>query len=292
MRRFLPLLLLLAVVASAVVAAPARATWPFPNFSDNIEVTATPALPTQEQAVTIQIRSLNSTVFIKGATVYLRIVSPDGLGQGPYPYPMAQGVDPLHYSFTVPAYPNGTAVSYYIVAWDFDNDVITSTTYTYTVQGTPVLGWRHAGFEQNVLVAVDPPIPEPRDPVTVSIRSREPNVAIYGANLYLKYVYQTEPPQAGGFTMSHVNSTDLAATIPGFPPGTSVVFWVVAWDKNVATITSPFYYYNLTVDIYTRHETTPFPQIEAYVGASLGLALLVPVSLYYWDVRRTRKGAR
>ncbi len=292
MRALLPLLLLAAVLAASLAAGPARANWPLPNFSDNIEVTASPTPPTQEQAVTIQIRSVNSTVFIKGATVYLRIVSPDGVGQGPYPYPMAQGADPLHYSFTVPAYPNGTKVSFYIVAWDFDNDVITSTVYEYTVQGTPTLGWRHATFEENVLVLVDPPVPQPREAVTVAIRSREPNVGIYGANLYVKYVYQAEPPQAGGYAMGYVNSTDLAATIPGFPPGTSVVFWVVAWDKNVATITSPFYFYNLTVDKYTRHEAAPFPQAGAYAGTSIGLALLVPVALYYWDARRKRRGIR
>jgi len=293
MRSVASILLLLAVLAAAVGAAiPARAMWPYPDFADNIVVTVTPAMPTQDQAVTILIRSLNSTVFIKGANVYLSVTSPENVTQGPYPYPMVQGGDALRYSYTVPKYPNGTRVSFYIVAWDYDNDLITSTTYDYRVQGTPTLGWRHEAFEDNVEVTMAPPIPQPHDEVTVSIWSREPLVAIRGAYLYMKYIFGAEPPQAGGFVMEYVNATHLAATIPGFPPGTTVVCWIVAWDTNVDTITSPFYSYNLSVDKYTRHENNPFPQTDSYIGYSLGLALLVPVALYFADARRKRRGVR
>ncbi len=292
MRATSSVLVLLAVLAAALAAGPARAAWPSPVFSDNIEVTVTPAAPTQDQTVTILIRSVNSTVFIKGATVYLTVTSPGNVSQGPFPYPMVQGGDPLRYSFTVRAYPNGTRVSFYFVAWDYDNDVITSTTYEYRVLGTPTLGWRHPTFGENIAVDLTPPIPQPHDAVTVSIRSREPGVAILGANLYLKYIVGTAAPQAGGFVMDRVNATDLAATIPGFPPGTAVVFWILAWDKDVTTLTSPLQYYNLSVDKYTRHETSPFPQVDTIVGYSVGLALLVPVALYFGDLRRRRRGVR
>ena len=294
MRSVAAFLLLFAVLVVAICASsqPVRAAWPYPDFKDNIEVTVTPAMPTQDQPVTILIRSLNSTVFIKGANAYISVTSPENVTQGPYPYPMFQGADALRCSYTISKYPNGTKVSFYIVAWDYDNDLITSTTYDYLVQGTPTLGWRHEAFEDNVEVTMAPPIPQPHDEVTVSIWSREPSVAIRGANLYMKYLYQAEPPKAGGFVMEYVNATHLAATIPGFPPGTTVVFWIVAWDKNVDTITSPFYSYNLSVDKYTRHENNPFPQVDTYVGYSLGLALLVPVALYFADARRKRRGVR
>ncbi|HTD81469.1 MAG TPA: hypothetical protein VK723_04895, partial [Thermoplasmata archaeon] len=107
--------------------------------------------------------------------------------------------------------------------------------------------------------------------------------------LYIKYIYQSDPPRAGGFVMGYVNSTHLAATVPGFPPGTQVVFWIIAWDQDVDTITSPFYGYNLSVDKYTRHENLPFPPVETYVGIGIGLGVLVPVAVYFADLRRKRR---
>jgi len=89
--------------------------------------------------------------------------------------------------------------------------------------------------------------------------------------------------------MGYVNSTHLAATVPGFPPGTQVVFWIIAWDQDVDTITSPFYGYNLSVDKYTRHENLPFPPVETYVGIGIGLGVLVPVAVYFADLRRKRR---
>ena len=91
--------------------------------------------------------------------------------------------------------------------------------------------------------------------------------------------------------MQYVNTTHLAATIPGFPPGTQVVFWIIAWDKDVNTITSPFYGYNLSVDKYTRHENLPFPPVETVVGSAIGLAVLLPVAVYFADARRKRRSA-
>ena len=112
------------------------------------------------------------------------------------------------------------------------------------------------------------------------------------ADLLIRYVYQSDPPKAGGFIMGYVNLTDLAATIPGYPPGTQVIFWIVAWDKDVSTISSPYYSYNLSVDKYTRHENVPFPPVETLVGTSIGLAILVPVSVYFVEARRKRRSLR
>jgi len=58
----------------------------------------------------------------------------------------------------------------------------------------------------------------------------------------------------------------------------------------VETRSSPFYEYNLSVDKYTRHENIEFPQVETVAGISVGLALLVPVAVYYADLRRRRRG--
>src|SRR6266511_1209073 len=223
-----------ALLAAAFLVAPipGRAMWPSPVFEDNLAVEWSPLRPTDADRVTIVIRTLPLDTFIKGATVYLTITSPENVTDGPFPVPMVICNPPTQATFGVRAYPNGTAVEFYIVAWDFDNDVVTSRAYRYRVEGAPELGWQHPGFEDNVFVTMFPPLPQPHDEVTVSIRSREADVRIGGANLYLRYIYQTDPPKAGGYVMQYVNATDLAATLQGYPPGTQVVFWIIAWDKD------------------------------------------------------------
>ncbi len=284
-------LVLLGVMISAV-SPPSRAVWPSPVFEDNLAVQASPVRPTDQDRVTIVIRTIPANTFIKGATIYVTITDPDNVTQGPFPNPMVPGSPPTQATFGIRSYPNGTDVSYYIVAWDFENDVVTSHSYAYRVEGAPSFGWRHPGFDENVEVILYPPLPQPHDEVTVSIRSREANVRIAGANLLIRYVYQADPPKAGGFVMAYVNATDLAATIPGFPPGTQVIYWVTAWDKDVETITSALFSYNLSVDKYTRHENVPFPSPEAYVGTSIGLAVLVPIAVYFADIRRKRRSLK
>ncbi len=291
MRASAILALLILLTAIVGLAARAAAAWPTPVFEDHIALTFSPASPTEQDSVAISIRTRNASLFIKGAIVYLQETTPDNVTRGPYPYPMASA-DSFNHSYTVSARPNGTVIRFYVVAWDYDNAQITSQWHEYRVQGPPSLGWQFPGFEENVVVSQFPPIPQPHDEVTVSIRSMVPNVAVRGANLYIRYIYQTDPPKVGGFVMSYVNGTHLAATIPGFPPGTEVIYWIVAWDRNVETRSSPFYSYNLSVDKYTRHENIAFPQVEAYAGFSVGLALLLPVAVYFVDVRRKRRGAR
>src|SRR3989475_11943862 len=207
----------------SVTVPPARAVWPSPVFEDNLAVEWTPLRPTDLDRVTITIRTIPADTFIKGATVYVSVTDPDNITQGPFPNPMVLGSQSTQATFGVRSYPNATTVSFYFAAWDFDNDVVTSREYSYRVQGAPALGWRHAGFEENVEVGWFPPLPQPHEDVTVSIRSREPAVRIGGANLYIKYVYQSDPPKAGGVVRHYVSTTALAATIPGFPPGTQVV---------------------------------------------------------------------
>ncbi|TLZ65550.1 MAG: hypothetical protein E6K16_02680 [Methanobacteriota archaeon] len=289
LRNVLLAAIVLVALAASIASPPARAVWPSPVFENDLTVEWNPLRPTDQDRVTFVIRTIPANTFIKGASVYLSITDPDNVTQGPYPNPMFVGDPATQATFSVRAYPNGTTVTFYFIAWDFDNDVVTSRAYTYQVQGAPAFGWRHPGFDENVEVGMYPPLPQPHDEVTVSIRSREPQVRIGGANLYLRYIYQSDPPKAGGFAMAYVNTTHLAAMIPGFPPGTEVIFWIIAWDKDVATITSPFYGYNLSVDKYTRHENLPFPPLETYVGTAIGLGILVPVAVYFVDVRRKRR---
>ncbi len=258
-------------------------------FEDHIALSVGPADPTEEDAVTVSIRTRNASLFIKGAILYLQETTPDNETSPLYPYPMAP-VDAFSFTFTISARPNGTLVRFYVLAWDYDNAQVTSQWHEYRVQGPPSRGWQFPGFEENVAVSQFPPIPQPHEEVTIAIRSKVPNVAIRGANLWIRYVYQAEDPKVGGFVMAYVNGTHLAATIPGFPPGTNLTYWIVAWDRDFATRSSRFYGYNLTVDKYTRHENLEFPQVEAVAGMSVGLALLVPVAAYYADVRRKRRG--
>src|SRR5437867_8867154 len=189
-----------ALLAAALLVPPhpARAVWPSPVFEDNLSVEWSPLRPTELDRVTIVIRTIPLYTFVKGATVYLTLTSPGNVTDGPFPYPMVIGTPPTQATFGVRAHPNGTAVEFYIVAWDFENDVVTSHAYGYRVEGPPELGWRHPGSEDNVDVTMFPPLPQPHDEVSVSIRSREPNVRIGGAYLLLKYIYQTDPPKAGG----------------------------------------------------------------------------------------------
>ena len=45
--------------------------------------------------------------------------------------------------------------------------------------------------------------------------------------------------------MANVNSTEMQQTIPGYPAGTNITFWVIAWDAYNTQIVSDFYEYNV-----------------------------------------------
>src|SRR5437879_13032656 len=87
---FAAVLLLVAIVGSVTVP-PTRAVWPSPVFEDNLAVEWTPLRPTDQDRVTLVIRTIPANTFIKGATVYVSVTDPDNVTQAPFPNPMVLG---------------------------------------------------------------------------------------------------------------------------------------------------------------------------------------------------------
>src|SRR3970040_813846 len=107
-RIVLAALVLLVSVAGASIAPPSRAVWPYPVFEDNLAVEWSQLRVTEQDRVTLVIRTIPEITFIKGATVYLSITDPDNVTQGPFPNTMVLGGLSSQATFGVRAYPNGT----------------------------------------------------------------------------------------------------------------------------------------------------------------------------------------
>jgi hypothetical protein len=123
----------------------------------------------------------------------------------------------------------------------------------------------------------------------VTIRSKD-GVVIYGAYLYLTYEVKAGQPQSGGYPFILVNQTSMACEIPGYPMGTSVRFWVSAWDKyNNLTISA---YYNYTVpreEDYTSHEFVPMDGFSIVGGLAAFAAVGSAAYLRVLNQERKRR---
>jgi hypothetical protein len=244
--------------------------WQYEDFSDNVNLTFSPASPTPMEPVVIKAVSKNPQVHIQVAYAYLTVQL---LNSGPVTTGLTfSRVNETVMTCTLSAYPNGTLVRFYVNVLDFFNTPAISGNNSYTVMGQDRPGgWMHSEFEKNLNLTWSPYVPNATEPTTVTIVSKE-GVAIYGAYLYLTYEVKPGQPQSGGYPFVRLNQTAMGCEVPGYPMGTAVRFWVSAWDKyNNLSISS---YYNYTVlkeEDYTNHEFVPFDGL-AVVGGMVAFA--------------------
>jgi ABC-type sugar transport system permease subunit len=81
----------------------------------------------------------------------------------------------------------------------------------------------------------------------------------------------------------------LVSEIPGYPVGTTVTFWVEAWDKDIVVLTSEEHSYGVTTFGYEAYGTELFPTNEVYGAYAVSLLLSVLVLIHF---TRTMKRAR
>lgn len=258
--------------------------WNHDDFHDNMILTYVPYAPNETQSVSIRIES-KEAVQIKNATLHFNVTFSGGnSSEGSWSFlrenetVMVTNIRP---------YANGTKVIFFVVASDLDGNLTISPEYPYIVIGEVVEGWQHEVFEDNVAVSYIPQRPQGNQMVIVKIVSKEENVTIAGANLYVKYRLRGQSEQTGGFPFNIVNSSTLVAEIPGYPLGTVVTFWVRAWDKDIEIITSEEYIYTIESYGYEIYGTEEFPQNTIY-GAYVAffvLSILV-IFLFVRDLRR------
>jgi hypothetical protein len=284
-------------VASQLGWASAQTTerigWQFEDFDDNVNLTYAPKTPTPQEPVVVRIESRNPKVFMQVAYAYITVQLP---GSGP----VTTGLTFSRYNETVmtatfSAYPNNTVVKFYLNVLDYFNVPAQSGNYSYIVQGQDKPGgWLHAAFLDNVNVTWRPMVPNATEPARVTITSRD-GVTVYGAYLYVTYEVKVGQPQSGGFPFLRTNNTAMWCDIPGYPMGTSVRFWVSAWDKYNNLTISPYYNYTIPrEEDYSNHEFADFDGL-AVVGGLMAFAIAGGVA--YWRVleaerRRREKGTK
>jgi len=286
-------LLLLALVAIAFVpAARADGEWLFPGFDQNLSVTVDPVVPLESLPADIFLQVRDPRIFVDRAHITWQYLVPDATKyEGPFQAPFLP-LDDLHQRFSVriqqaDLYPNGTIVAYQVTAYDFFLDPRVSDFRNYTVSG-PVQyrSWRFDTFEENLNGTYAPKAPQPNEAVTVRIRSLYPEVTIGGANLYVTYQYFDNPPLSGGYPFRREGNDSMVVGIPGYPAGTTVTFFIVAWDLDGTQLDTEPVTYALSVSRYTNNPPEHFPPPEAVAGGLLVTAVSIPVLL--WIVFRRR----
>ena len=291
MRGVLLLVLLLAATAALSTGARADGGWIGDTFEEDATVGITPQRPTSADTVQAILQVKDPTVTVKVAFGLAWVKFPGSATFLPpanftfVPFPDSPGQ--RFFAILHPAYPNGTQVVYQVTAVDFSNEPRTSAYHNYTIEGKVVLEvWKAETFEGNVNLTWSPTEPQPNGAVSVRIASVYPEVTIGGANLNIVYQYFDRPAVTGGFPFTREGDETMVATIPGYPAGTSVTFWVTAWDLQNHPLESAQFNYSLSLSRYTSNPPDRYPQPEVMGGGAIATALAVPLVVRYTTRRR------
>ncbi|MCK5548133.1 MAG: hypothetical protein KAI64_03905 [Thermoplasmata archaeon] len=278
----LVLVLLLALSSYAIAPFEGEETtkgWTHEDFDENIRLTYSPHNPGDSDGVVVRIES-RENVSIKNAYIYFPSIEfPNGLNYSDTA-PFVPVNDTVMESSIQP-YENGTHVSFYVVAWDWENNVITSMVHSYTVTGVVYQGWGSGGFHENVEIYHIPAEPLGGQNVMVVIWSKNPDVMISGAHLWIKKKARGQSEQVGGFEFHRVNATEMVSEIHGYGVGTEITFWVETWDKDVRVLTSNESGYTITTYGYEEYGFEAFPQASVYGGYVASLIVSILVIIYF-----------
>ncbi|KYK28622.1 MAG: hypothetical protein AYK23_00105 [Candidatus Proteinoplasmatales archaeon SG8-5] len=278
--------------------------WQYETFGENLEMTITPEIPTTEDPIMVEVVSIFPDVYVQVANFYARVTPNNGhefqfqtifqrwnnsamrVSVGPFPY-------------------NGYTISMYVIAYDWLNIPMDSRdTFNYIEFEVGGSGWKHDTFDANVEVEYSPMTVNATEEVTVTISSKD-NITFGGANLWWTY----ETPEGDliegvgeNFTKVNPEVTVMKQTIPGYPPGTNLTFWVVAWDTYNEVMVSKEY--NYSVLGLVQYTDFPFiytddddrsewePDFSILAPMVILCAVGVPLYLYLYVLTRKREGRR
>ena len=223
--------------------------WQYDTFTQNLKVDVAPETITTMDQIMVTITSEVPDVWINQASLYGVVYPEDGF-QFPISFPFFKvDNDEITYRCVIEPFSqfSGYEIEFYIVAYDYFNTPMDSRAsnlyFTYTAIGS---GWIHDGFDDNIELTYWPLKANATEEVEITLRSRD-NVTMGGANLWVTYETPEGNIEKGGwnFSEANVNSTEMRQVIPGYPAGTNVTFWVIAWDSYNIQIVSKFYEYNV-----------------------------------------------
>ena len=221
--------------------------WQYDTFSQNLNVNVTPETITTMDQIVVTIESEIPEVWIRQAAVY-GVVYPDDGFQFPISFPFLKKSDTKFQCIIEPySWLSSYDIEFYILAYDYYNTPMDSRNsnliFTYSAMGS---GWRQDGFDNNLELTYWPLRANATEEVEINLVSRD-NITIEGANLWVIYETAEGETKKGGwnFTQTNANSTQMKQTIPGYPAGTNITFWVIAWDQYNAQIVSRFYNYSV-----------------------------------------------
>lgn len=287
-------------LASAEGTRAGEVGWQYDTFAQNIMLNVTPETLTTDDSVTITITSKVDEVWINRASVW-GVVYPKDQVQFPFSYQFLKLNDTCFTCEIEPFPLNGYDIEFYVIAYDYFYEPMDSrsyTTYEYSVLSS---GWKNTTFDGNLELTYWPMNVNATEEVLITLVSRN-NVSISGANLYVTYETEEGEIQSGGwnFTKSNVNGTEMSQTIPGYPAGTNVTFWVTAWDQYNALMTSKMYNYSVMgIEAYTDY---PFeytdesgdrslwiPDDHILIAMTGMMALGIPLFIYLYALGLKRR---
>lgn len=226
--------------------------WQYETWGDNLILTYAPEAPTTMDRLTVTIQSVHPDVYIRQARLDV-VVYPTTGPSFPYQGAFIRINSTAMYCDVEPFPLNGYRMSFRVLAYDYFSAEMISGSYDFNVTGS---GWKHTTFLENVMLSYAPLAVNATDEVTVIVISKE-NVSFGGGNLYITYTELGGTEKTGGwnFTKSNQNATEMSQSIPEYPAGTNVTFWVTVWDIYSTTMTSQMYNYSVLGVV----EYTDFP---------------------------------
>ncbi|MCK4757056.1 MAG: hypothetical protein KAS67_01250 [Thermoplasmata archaeon] len=218
--------------------------WQHADFADNLEVDFSPIKPKPTDAITITITSLEPDITIQMAIVDITVIFPLGsMSTGSRSF---QRISETEMKIMIGPYEyNGTSVTFFINAYDYNNVPMQSPAYTIEIVGEERTGgWTHLTFDSNIKLTQTPAAPNASEPVMITIESIE-GVPIEGANLYFIYTPVGGSTESGGWAFDRLNFTAMEREISAnfHPAGANISYWVVVWDEySELTKSEPFNY--------------------------------------------------
>jgi hypothetical protein len=273
--------------------------WQFDTFGENLNLYLEPVTPTTDEPIVITIQSTIPEVHIEQANLYVTVY-PKSSAQFFVALPFIR-INETFQHCTIQPFPlNGYNISFYVMAYDWYYTPMASGNYVISLEGS---GWKHEAFADNLELEYHPKRANATEEVGVTLKSKY-NVTVSGANLYITYLTPGGELKEGGwnFTKTDVNGTEFKRTIPGYPAGTNVTFWVTAWDLYGEIITSKMYNYSvLGVVEYTDfpfeyagsdgNRSVWVPDLQILISMAVMCAMAIPLFmlLYSLSSRRERR---
>jgi len=247
------------MLAAGAICMPAAGTgWLYGTFEDNLQVSYEPSAPNNLDPVNVSLASKGNQV-IGGANLYYNITPegsstpmPGGPFGGEFRY---TGDQHISMSFTIPSSANsgGSRIDFYVVAWDTNNQRLTSVMHDYrpAKNGSFVSD----SFSENVAVDHTPTAPKALEAVTVNVRSLNSGVRLLRVDVLVKYQSpggNWSPEGSVNFEFADPLSGKavIGAQASSSPnqPGFNVSFRVETFDLYYTKLSSISYTYGIPAD--------------------------------------------